>query len=156
MEKEVKISIEEGQGVMTGVDVAVFDNEERVLLGKRLSKVGYGQWGFPGGHLKKDEKLLEAAKRELIEELGDEIKINMSKDILGIRENRAEPYKLHHVVPMLKGEYVSGEAKVNEPSRCEKWEWFDLDNLPSPLFSGIKETLENYKNNKATIITDWE
>jgi nucleoside triphosphatase len=33
-----------------------------------------GQWGFPGGGIKKNEKMKEALKRELMEEIGIEVK----------------------------------------------------------------------------------
>ncbi|MFA5961233.1 MAG: NUDIX domain-containing protein [Parcubacteria group bacterium] len=153
MEQEVRISMKEGQGIMIGVDVAVFDSAGRVLLGKRLSKVGYGQWGFPGGHLKQNEKLLDAADREIDEELGCGIEIEVSKKVLVAREDRLEPYRLHHITIILEGKHIGGEAMVNEPLRCEKWEWFDYDNLPESLFAGIKEALDNQRNNESTVIT---
>jgi 8-oxo-dGTP diphosphatase len=30
-----------------------------------------------------------------------------------------------------------GEPELTEPDKCEGWEWFDWDNLPSPIFSTI-------------------
>ena len=42
--------------------------DNKILLGKRLNVAGHGQWGLPGGHLEENEDLIEAAKRELLEE----------------------------------------------------------------------------------------
>jgi len=39
-------------------------------------------------------------------------------------------------------EYDSGEAKVMEPEKCEKWNWFEWNNLPEPLFLPIQNLLK--------------
>jgi len=31
-------------------------------------------------------------------------------------------------------DFESGEVQLMEPDKCEQWEWFEWDNLPSPLF----------------------
>lgn len=35
-----------------------------------------------------------------------------------------------------------GDVKLMEPERCEGWDWFDLDNLPSNLFAPHKCLIE--------------
>jgi 8-oxo-dGTP diphosphatase len=147
--------LEEETEIMCAVDVAIFDADGKILLGKRLAKAGFGTWGFPGGHLKKDEKLIDAAQRELGEELGNNADIEVTDQILAVRENHLAPYFIHHIVTIIKGLYRSGKIEVSEPDKCEEWKWFDFDNLLSPLFSGVEETLKNYQNNKTNIVTDW-
>jgi 8-oxo-dGTP diphosphatase len=34
----------------------------------------------------------------------------------------------------LVADYVSGETKVMESNKLERWEWFSWNNLPNPLF----------------------
>lgn len=138
--------------IAIAVDVVIFNKEGKVLLGKRLAEVGYGTWAFPGGHLNDDESLLDTAKRELEEELGDKIKINISKEIIAVRDDSLPPRFIRHLVIILKGEHIEGDPVVNEPEFCEKWEWFDIDKLPSPLFSKADEVLKNYVNNKSLIV----
>jgi 8-oxo-dGTP diphosphatase len=154
MEDLPKEKLEEETGIMCAVDVAIFNADGKILLGKRLVKAGFGTWGFPGGHLKKDEKLIDAARRELAEELGNNADIEVTDQILAVRENHLAPYFTHHITTIIKGLYRFGKIEMNEPDKCEEWKWFDLDNLPSPLFSGAEETLKNYQNNKINIVTD--
>ena len=159
MEKTDKDSliteIEEGSGIMEAVDIAIFNKEKKVLLGKRLAKAGKGTWCFPGGHLKTNETITECASREIREELGDDIEVHIAKEIISVRENCVAPQHIHHLTIIMKGIHTGGEPKVNEPYKCEKWEWFDLDSLPAPLFSGVAETINNYKNRKVRVVSDW-
>lgn len=154
--KKIDLDLKEGLKVKTAVDIVIFNQEGKVLLGRRKAKAGFDSWGFPGGHLKTGEKIKECALREIKEELGKDIKIKTTNEVLGVRENCLPPYFIHHLTVMIKGDYLKGGIKVNEPERCKKWAFFDLENLPSPLFSGVKEILLNYKTSKVSVITDWQ
>jgi len=153
--KEADSNLEEGNNIKTAVDVAIFNDKEEVLLGRRLAKAGFATWGFPGGHLRTGEKIMDGASRELSEELGKEAKIKIGNNILSVRENSIEPNFIHHVTIIIQGKYLGGNIKINEPDSCDKWSWFKLNSLPDKLFSGVKETLENYSQQKTTIVTDW-
>lgn len=51
----------------------------------------------------------------------------------------------HYITLSIISEYDSGEVKVMEPEKCEKWEWFEWNNLPQPLFIPIQNLLkQNY------------
>jgi len=41
-------------------------------------------------------------------------------------------------------EYVSGEAVVKEVDKLESWGWYDLSNLPKPLFGCQEKYLLSY------------
>lgn len=155
MKKETSTEFKEGNEINTAVDIVIFNGKGEVLLGKRLAKAGFGTWGFPGGHLRTNEKIEECAQREIHEELGDEANIEVGNEILAVRENLIDPHFIHHLTVIIKGHYVGGDIRVNEPDRCEKWSWFKLDELPSKLFSGVRETLMNYKQQKTRVVTDW-
>jgi len=150
-----EVDLKEGEGIRTAIDVAIFNDNGKVLLGKRLAQAGFGTWGFVGGHLRTGEKIIDGARREISEELGKNAQIEPINEILAVRENSLEPNLIHHVTVIIRGKYIGGDIKVNEPKRCEKWEWFSLDNLPSELFSGVQETLESFKQQKATVVSDW-
>ncbi len=142
--------------VKTAVDIVIFDHKGRVLLGKRLVEAGFGCWGFPGGHLKTNEKINECARREIKEELGDKIEIALTNEILAVRENSIAPHFSHHLTVTIKGNYEKGKIANNEPNKCKGWEWFSLDKLPSQTFSGMREILINYKKGKVLVVSDWE
>ena len=59
---------------MKRVVFGIIKKRERFLLGKRHIKKALC-WEFPGGKVEKNEKLRDALKRELKEELGINIKI---------------------------------------------------------------------------------
>jgi len=53
-----------------GVGVVVIDDEGRVLVGRRIRAIGPERWQFPQGGIDEGEAPLEAALRELEEEIG--------------------------------------------------------------------------------------
>jgi 8-oxo-dGTP diphosphatase len=132
-----------GKNIGIGV-VVIVKNGGKILFGKRLAKVGFGQWGLPGGHLECGESLVAGAKRELLEETGltaDNLEfINITND--------PRPNDDHwiHLVFLAKG--IHGEPKVTEPDKCEAWEWFSPNNPPEPLFYGHKKLLEAVLKNQ--------
>jgi len=42
----------------------------------------------------------------------------------------------------------SGKPKVMEPDEITEWDWFDINNLPSPIYFPSAKVLENYKQKK--------
>ena len=125
-----------------GVGVIVI-KENKVLLGKRKNSHGEGSWCFPGGHLEFNESLENCAKREVLEETGIEIKNirfeTITNDIFKDEEK-------HYITIFMLSEYDSGEVKVMEPEKCEKWNWFEWNNLPEPLFLPIQNLLKKDYN----------
>lgn len=114
--------------------------DNRILLGKRLSKAGFGTWGLPGGHPEPGEQLIEGAKRELYEETGIKaIKLEFLQLI-----NNPEQDEHYIQINFMAKEWF-GEPEVKEPDKCERWEWFDLENLPKEIFYGHKAFIPAYK-----------
>jgi 8-oxo-dGTP diphosphatase len=120
-----------------GVGVIVI-NGNKVLLGKRKNAHGEGSWSFPGGHLELNEEIEECAKREVMEETGILIK-NLKRG--PYTNDIFKEEKKHYVTLIIISEYNSGEVKVMEPDKCERWEWFGWNNLPHPLFMPVSNLL---------------
>lgn len=120
----------EKQRPKVGVAVIII-KDGKVLQGKRKGSHGEGSWACPGGHLDFNESIEECAKREVLEEVGIKIKnikkFTYTNDIF-LQEGK------HYITCWVKADYDSGEVKNLEPDRCEKWEWFEWDKLPEPLF----------------------
>lgn len=129
-----------------GVGVMVKNNQGKVLMGLRLSKHGYGTWSFPGGHLEFGETMMQAAIRETHEETGliiDDLELISIADELGALDQNK-----HYVNVGFLAHAINGKPTINEPKKWERWEWFDLNKLPEPLFEGPALMIERYKLGK--------
>lgn len=126
-----------------GIGVMVF-KDGKVLLGKRKGSHGQGEYAWPGGHLEYMESFESCVKREVMEEAGIEI-----TDIKFLRLLNLKTYAPKHYVDIgLMAQWKSGEPKVMEPEKCEGWEWYDMDNLPKPLFGTIDSYIESYRTGR--------
>ena len=129
-----------------GVSSTVIQNG-KVLLGKRLGSHGEKMWATPGGHLEYGESAQGCAKRELYEETG---LLASSMQIGPYTNDLIEPEGKHYITLFIFITDFEGILSCREPQKCEGWEWFDWDNLPSPLFTPVSSlisiyTIENLK-----------
>jgi len=140
----------ENKKIGVGFGVMLFRNG-KILLGKRhedpekassLLK-GAGTWTMPGGKLDFGETFEEGAKREVLEETGIMLK---NASIICVNNDVVET--AHFVTLGLFSDSFEGEPKVMEPDEITEWKWFDLSNLPSPLYFPSAKILENYKQKK--------
>lgn len=63
---------------LVSIDLIVFNNEEKVLLGLRKNRPAQGFWFVPGGRIFKNETLSDAFKRLTLVELGKEYSIEQA------------------------------------------------------------------------------
>ncbi len=114
-----------------------------ILLGKRLASHGIGEYSLPGGHVEFMESPEDACVREVFEETG--------LKILDVRRFDAFPYTNDffpndgkHYITLFFTAHVSGGVLQNrEKEKCESWDWYDVFNLPSPLFPPLVEMTSN-------------
>ncbi|CAM3038904.1 nucleotide triphosphate diphosphatase NUDT15 [Vibrio neptunius] len=132
MNKEVRVGV-----------AAVILREGRVLLGERIGSHGAHTWATPGGHLELGESIEECAKRETLEETGLSVdsfnKLGFTNDVFA-KEGK------HYVTLFVVASCSSGEPEVMEPDKCKQWQWFELDQLPEPLFLPLTNLLEESVN----------
>lgn len=121
-----------------GVGVIVV-KDGKVLLGRRKNAHGEGTWSFPGGHLEFNEKIEDCAVREVREETGIKIR-NLRRG--PFTNDIFEKEKKHYVTLFVVSDFDSGEVRIMEPDRCEKWGWFEWDKLPQPLFTPVQNLLK--------------
>ncbi|MDH7476302.1 MAG: NUDIX domain-containing protein [Microgenomates group bacterium] len=105
--------------------------EGRVLLGKRGTFQGrkiaeFGKWGLIGGYLGRDENLIQAIRREALEESGYQIK---NIKLFRIKDNPDRPHEDKQNVDFC---FLANPGKKIKDSDEEMVElcWFDLDRLP--------------------------
>jgi 8-oxo-dGTP diphosphatase len=123
------------------VGVGVFPlRDGKLLLGRRLSSHGVGEWNTPGGHLEYGEGILACAARELLEETGLSASklrlVGVVNNLLGAEE------KKHYITLCVVAEELTGTPRSCEPDKHESWGWFPLDALPHPLFASVESFLK--------------
>lgn len=96
---------------IVGVGVVIFDGP-LVLLAKRGQEPGKGTWSLPGGAVELGEKLADAVKREVFEELGIEIELGGLVRVLDrIIQDERKRVRYHYVIIDYWGWKLSGEPK---------------------------------------------
>ena len=118
----------------------------KILLAKRISSHGDGEYASPGGHLEHGESIEDCAKRELLEEAGQDMIISDLRFLCFINLRKYSPKHYAHI--QMVAEWQSGKPKNTETDIREDWEWYDMNNLPSPLFGTTSYALEAYKTGK--------
>jgi 8-oxo-dGTP diphosphatase len=118
--------------------------DEKILLGKRKGIHGEGQFASPGGHLEYMESFTECALREIDEECGIEVQNIKFLFVANITEFAPK----HYCRVGLIAEWKNGEPQLLEPESCESWDWYDINNLPSPLFSSVEQGIQAYRTGK--------
>ncbi|UGL63028.1 phosphatase [Streptomyces phage PinkiePie] len=119
-----------------GISILIIKDQKDILLGKRKGAHGEGEWALPGGKQEFGETVFETADRELMEECGPKLKVARQR-VLCIGDLTA--YKGKHFLDVtIACTYMGGDPVVKELDKCEEWQWFNMANLPSPLFAPIK------------------
>jgi 8-oxo-dGTP diphosphatase len=102
------------------VSVAVF-REGQVLVGRRARPPMAGRFSLPGGIVEVGETLIQAAKRELLEEVGVEA------EIIGFNRH-VEPIlreggrvRAHFVIASFVGRWRRGEPRVSNEIDAVAW-----------------------------------
>jgi len=120
----------------------VNDKNETILL-KRTSKTrnGAGFWAKPGGGVEFGEKVEDAVKREIREELGVDIEII---NFLGFTEGVFKDENQHWISLNYLAKIIGGEVKNMEPEKHEKIKWFKMDDLPEKTMKNTTDAIREY------------
>jgi 8-oxo-dGTP diphosphatase len=130
--------------VGVGVVLKEIDGKSQVMMHQRKGSHGASYWGTGGGHLELGESLMAGALRELSEEAGEQLKVKNVK-FLGVK-NFTEMQPKNYVDISFSAEYEAGEPVNNAPDETTDWQWFSIDQLPSPLFPPVETYLAATKS----------
>lgn len=119
---------------------AIIIKDGKTLLTKRKGSHADGCYGSFGGHVEFGESLIGAVKREAREELGIEI-----GNIKFASCSNMIKYGKHYLDVSFVAELATGEPRICEPDKVESIGWYDLNNLPEPLFEPVRIVLEAIK-----------
>ncbi|MFI5205341.1 MAG: NUDIX hydrolase [Candidatus Paceibacterales bacterium] len=122
-----------------GIGVYVLNNRNQLLLLQEKRSDGSLTWAPPGGHLEFGEEFLDCVKREAKEEVNLDI---IDADIWEVNNTITLP-DFHYVnVDFLVKSFI-GQPKIMEPAKCQKLDWFNINNLPSPLLAPVTKFFKN-------------
>ena len=136
-----------------GCGVMVFNPEGKLLMGLR----GYdpekadsemheeGTWSLPGGNVEYGETFEEAGAREAKEEAGIDIDVN-DIEVFCLQTDLNE--FAHYVSAGMLARNFEGIPQVMEPDELQAWRWFDVNELPTNIFSASKKTIDCYLQKK--------
>ena len=113
---------------IVGVGVVLF-HKDQVLLVRRGKPPRQGEWSLPGGKQKLGETLKEAARREVLEETGLELKNIKLIDVVDsiIHDAAGDSILYHYSLVDWMAEYSSGELRPG--GDADDARWFEMDRL---------------------------
>lgn len=112
------------------VRVLVTDEKHRILLVRGV--ISSGDWTLPGGGLERGESAVDAAQREVFEEVG----IKLTKSSLKyLRTLKRPEIKSHYDAPLYRASISKTEASGIKIDQYEIRDarWFTLSDLPINL-----------------------
>lgn len=130
-----------------GIVFVCHDGNGKFLFAKRgkNARDGQGTWELPAGGLEYGETMLEGLYREVNEELCVVPKKVIFIDCKDILKNEEGKITKHWIGIEYLVEVDPAEVRIGEPDMCDAIEWRSLDDIPSPLHFGVKETIENVR-----------
>ena len=136
----------------TGVGIAILNSQNKVFVGKRKDNP-FDKWQMPQGGVDSDEPLLQAMKRELLEETSiRNIKVlkefdqwleyELPENLIGkIWKGRYRGQKQKWFVVKFLGNDNEVNINTKYPEFIE-WKWIDIDLLPDLIVLFKKHVYE--------------
>jgi len=127
-----------------GIGVIIVNKDGNILFIKRKGDHA-PYFSIPGGRLEAGETFEQCAIREIEEEIGITIK---DPKVIAVTNN-LKTYKnegVHYISIILVAEDFSGEPRIMEPEKHEKWVWASPKNIPMPHFDASERGVECYVN----------
>lgn len=113
-----------------GVNVAIF-REGEILLTQRQD---FHVWCMPGGHLEPGETFPQAARREVQEETGIDVRV---RRLVGIYSRPR--WGMYHIAVFVAD--VVGGGQVGQPGEVIDMRFFGPDELPDVLLIGQRQRI---------------
>jgi 8-oxo-dGTP diphosphatase len=120
-------------GIILVVSVSIF-REDKVLIIKENKPSVRNKWNFPSGRIEPGEDILDAARREVKEETGYDVKLTGTTGIYNFISSTNDQVILFHFT----GEIIGGslQLEANEIIDCK---WIMTSDLLIPDLNEIRE-----------------
>lgn len=119
---------------------------DKVLLTRREIYPFQGYWVLPGGHVEYGEKVEEAIRREMKEELGVSVKI---KKLVGVYSDPKRDPRYHSVSVAFFLE--KGKGKIRLSYEASKFKYFPLNKLPKKIGFDHRKIIADFKRNRQNL-----
>jgi 8-oxo-dGTP diphosphatase len=96
-----------------------------------------GYYVLPGGHQRAGESLVDAARRECLEETGALPEALAPVCVIAYRAGRDQGLNF-----VFEAEGITGEPGLAERDRCDAADWFPTARLPSPAVPWLHEVFD--------------
>lgn len=122
----------------------IINDQWEVLLLKRSmnAKNEIGYWTIPWWEVEYWEKVIDAIKRELKEEVWVDTE---NIQYLYYTDHIIENDLQHRVSIVHLMKIVSWEIRIMEPNKFDDMQWFDIDNLPDLISPAALNPIKVYK-----------
>jgi ADP-ribose pyrophosphatase YjhB (NUDIX family) len=106
---------------IVGVGALVWKGDH-ILLIRRGNPPRRGEWSLPGGAQDLGETVFEAARREVREEAGIEIRVTELVDVIDfIDRDPQNTLRYHYTLIDVLADYISGEATPGHDADAASW-----------------------------------
>jgi 8-oxo-dGTP pyrophosphatase MutT (NUDIX family) len=128
-EKSDSYPLGEEDDVRAVAKALIFNEDGEILILKRASHMKWNPdlWDLPGGHLKEDEEIIAALKREVKEETGLTI-----KNIVEINN-----------VTIFKSEVSGKDKKIKLDDENKDHKWVKPEDIPDDFVSFLKSHIRD-------------
>ena len=118
----------------------IVKKEDKVLMMRRFN-TGWmdGMYTLPAGHIEENETAQQAISREAKEET--DLDISLEDLTIVHTMHRKSDWGREYFDMFAEAKSYSGEAKINEPDKCDEIGWFSIDSLPENTLPYVKEVL---------------
>lgn len=120
------------------------ENDEILLQRRQGTKLWPNFLALPAGHIDKNENPYETLIREAQEELGIKVSLNDIIDTFVV--NRRNKSLLPYFDIYFEINNYRGKLRINEPDKCSKLVWCDINNLPKDMIKFEKVAIKNNLN----------
>lgn len=140
----------EEKRVNAGLGVVIM-KDGKILMGHRNDKPTdpnlplheAGTWTLPMVKLEYGEEFEQAASRAVLHETG-----LVARKLRVFCVNNDHLNNAHFVTIGIACEDYTGEPETKQPDKIIRWEWFDLEDPPFPIFMPSAKILLNLRKNK--------
>lgn len=121
-------------GIVLVASVSIF-SDDKVLIIKENKPTAINKWNFPSGRIEYGEDILYAARREVKEETGLEVKLIGTTGVYNFISNTKDQVILFHFI----GEVTGGSLNLAEGEVSDS-KWINVNELVTFENEDLRET----------------